>query len=331
MRQRIPLKHLLSTILNIVAVAGLTSPGAIGKWLQAQSTTGTALTAGVPDWQVAAGNSLMFEAATVKPNTSDDDAKVNFTLGPGDVYANVGGRFVASNISLLDYIRFAYKLTDGQAQVLQNNAPKWLAADRFDIEAKSTIPNPTKDQMRLMMQSLLAERFHLAAHAETRQLPVLALVMAKPGKLGPDIKPHSSKDTCSNIVAPAEQTPEVASSSATSTVCGGLVSAAVPDAPSYVRILGREVPITLLAAHLGGMGQFSRPIIDQTGLEGTFDFSLEWGADASPGSASPPDHDALGTSIQEALLDQLGLKLERGNGPVHVLLIDRIDKQPTAN
>lgn len=319
-------------VLSLLIGMCLPASGKNGKSLQAQSTAAAAPIASVPEWQVAAGNSLKFEVATIKPSRADADAKVNFTLGPGDAYANTGGRFLASNISLLDYIRFAYKLTDGQAQVLQDNAPKWLAADRFDIEAKSTIPNPTKDQMRLMMQSLLAERFHLVVHAETRQLPILALVIAKPGRLGPDIKPHSRNDNCSNIMMPAERTPESPSRATAPTVCGGLVSAGAPDAPSHVRIQGRNVPLTLLAAHLGGMGQFGRPVIDRTGLTGTFDFSLEWGgANPSPGSPAPPDLDAIGTSLQEALLDQLGLKLKRGKEPVNVVLIDHVDKQPTAN
>jgi uncharacterized protein (TIGR03435 family) len=314
----------------LIAALSILALGTTGVPLRAQSSK--AETQSIPDWQVVAGKRLEFEVATVKPNPSDEDAKVNFVLGPGDVYAKTGGRFLATNVSLLDYIRFAYKLTDGQTQIMQANAPQWLAAKRFDIEAKSESSNPTKDQMRLMMQSLLAERFKLAVHAETRQLPVLVLVLAKPGKLGQQLKPHSPEDnSCSNIATPAEQKPEVSSAPQTPSVCGGLVSASVPDAPGHIRIVGRNIPIALIAAHLGEMGQFNRPILDRTDLKGTFDFALEWGADPIPGSTGPPDHDAMGTSLQEALLDQLGLKLERQQGPVEVLLIDHIDEQPTAN
>jgi hypothetical protein len=179
------LGKLLPTSQCIAVLAGPIFIGALNAPLKAQATTQQPLSSGMPDWQVAAGKKLAFEVATIKPNPSEDPPKVNFTLGPGDTYAKTGGRFLASNISLLDYIRFAYKLTDGQIEILQANAPKWMATTRFDIEAKSEIPDPTKDQMRLMMQSLLAERFKLVLHTETRQLPVLALVLAKPGKLGP--------------------------------------------------------------------------------------------------------------------------------------------------
>jgi uncharacterized protein (TIGR03435 family) len=208
-----------------------------------------------------------------------------------------------------------------------------MATTRFDIEAKSEIPNPTKDQMRLMMQSLLAERFKLVLHTETRQLPVLALVLAKPGKLGPQLRPHpAGDDTCSNVVASLDHQSEPETpAAAVPTVCGGLVSVGVPSAPSHVRIGGRKVALALLAAHLGEMGQFDRPIVDRTGLTGTFDFALEWGPDPVSGAAAPEDHEDRQTNLQEALQDQLGLKLERQKAPLDVLLIDHVDQQPAEN
>jgi uncharacterized protein (TIGR03435 family) len=286
----------------------------------------------MPDWQVRAGKKLGFEVATIRPNASDDSPKVNFTLGPGDSYTQTGGRFLASNISLLDYIRFAYKLTDGQIEILQASAPKWISTARFDIEAKSELPNPTKDQMRLMMQSLLGERFKLVVHTETRQLPVLALVLAKPGKLGPQLLPHpAGDDTCSNVAASTNDPSGPDTAPAVPTVCGSLMSVGVPSAPSHVRIGGRKVPLALLAAHLGEMGQFDRPIVDRTGLRGTFDFALEWGPDPSPDPAVPEGHEDRQAYLQEALRDQLGLKLERLKAPMDVVIIDHVDQQPTEN
>jgi uncharacterized protein (TIGR03435 family) len=110
-----------------------------------------------------------------------------------------------------------------------------------------------------------------------------------------------------------------------------LVSVGVPSAPSHVRIGGRKIPIALIAAHLGEMGQFDRPILDRTGLRGTFDLVLEWGPDSPSDSTTSPDRDATQTNVQEALQDQLGLKLERQRAPVEVLLIDHIDREPTEN
>ena len=310
-------------LLSAVGLITIAMPVAFGLSQATKETT---------NWQKVAGSKMAFAVAAIKPNLSDDPPKVNFTLGPGDTYAETGGRFRATNITLLDYVRFAYKLTDGQIQILQANAPRWIATTRFDIEARSENPSPTKDQMRLMMQSLLTERFKLVVHKETRELPVLALVLAKPGKLGPQLRRHPAEDgACSNVVASADHPSEPVGSSAVPTVCGGLMSVGVPGAPSHVRIGGRNVRLTLLAAHLSEMGQLDRPVVDRTGLSGSFDFVLEWGPDPTSVSTTPEDYVGRQTYLQEALQDQLGLKLERQKAPMDVLLIDHVDRQPTEN
>ena len=322
-------------VAHLVGVAILALPivaGAIITPVNAQVSSKETIPTEKPDWEVAAGKKLSFEVATVKSNTSDDSPTVNFTLGPGAAYADTGGRFLASNISLLDYIRFAYKLTDGQVEIMRVSAPNWMAAKRFDIQAKSEIQNPTKDQMRLMMQSLLAERFKLVVHSETRELPVLALVLVSPGRLGPHLRRHAPEDTaCSSIMTPANKDSEPTLTLEIPTVCGALISVGVPSAPSHVRIGGRKAPLELLAAHLGEMGHYDRPIVDQTGLSGTFDLVLEWGPDSVPDSPNSPIHDDGQSILQEALKDQLGLKLERKKAPSTILLIDHLEEQPTVN
>lgn len=298
--------------------------------IKAQSNAGVAHVVAMPDWQVAAGRRMDFDVATVRPGRPDGSPGVNFTLGPGEAYANTGGRLIASNISLLDYIRFAYKLTDGQVEVLQASAPKWLMIDAFDIQAKSALHNPTKDQMRLMMQSLLADRFNLSVHAEMRELPVLALVQVTRGRLGPQLRQHRLEDGgCSNIAAPTDESSQAKAAPEVPMVCGALVSVGVPTAPSHVRIGGRNVPLALLASHLGEMGRYDRPVLDETGLSGTFDLILEWGPD--PGSESQSNQDDRQTYLQEALEDQLGLRLERRRAPVRILLVDHVDEHPAEN
>lgn len=318
--------HLEATVLLVAIVVG-----AVCVPLHAQASPKEAASIEAPNWEVAAGKKLAFEVASVKPSAPDSQPRVNFTLGPGDVYASTGGRFLASSISLLDYIRFAYKLTDGQAEILRASAPDWITTERFDIQAKSEIPDLTKDQMRLMMQALLAERFKLGIHAETRELPVLALVFVKPGKPGPQLRQHPASDsTCSNVVAPKDQDSDSRHTFESPTVCGGLVSTGVAGAPSHVRLTGRKVSLGLLAAHLGEMGHYDRPIVDQTGLMGMFDLVLEWGADP-PDSTNPPDRDDNRSLLQEALKNQLGLKLERTRAPTTAFLVDHLDRQPTQN
>jgi bla regulator protein BlaR1 len=288
------------------------------------NSNGASVSSEMPDWQIEAGRKLAFEVSTIKPNTSDDSAHANFTLGPGDAYANTAGRFAAKNISLLDYIRFAYKLSDGQVQILLASAPKWIASERFDIEAKSDNADPTKNQMRLMMQTLLSDRFMLRAHFETKQLDTLAMVLATPGKLGPQLHPHPPADnTCSSVMESGDS-----SASELPHVCGALVNVGVPSAASRVRIGGRRIPLALLASHLGEMGGWHQPVVDATGLTGTFDLVLEWGSDSA---AEPRDEGSKQTYMQESLKEQLGLKLERRKSPVDVLIIDHMEQHPTDN
>ncbi|WP_047489921.1 TIGR03435 family protein [Terriglobus sp. TAA 43] len=288
-------------------------------------TIGSASAQDTPNWQTAAGTHLAFEVATIKPNASDESASGNFTLGPGDAYTSTGGRFLTKNINLLDYIRFAWKLTDGQVALLEASGPKWIATERFDITAKSDVPNPTKDQMRLMVQSLLADRFALQTHTETRELPTLAIVLITPDKLGPELHAHPTTDNTCSGAAPSPNQPSIAS---TPNFCGSLRSNGVASSPSHVRITGQKVPLTLLAAQLGQMGGFRRPIIDGTRLTGTFDLTLEWGPDSD---TEPMDSNSRQTYLQRALRDQLGIKLEPRTAPVTILLIDHINPEPSAN
>jgi uncharacterized protein (TIGR03435 family) len=142
-----------------------------------------------------------FEVVSVKPNTSNGPANSRFPLGPGDAFVP-GSLFSATNQPLIAYLRFAYKL--GQSDL--PSLPAWVYDDRFDIEARAQ-GNPTKDQMRLMMQSLLTDRFKLITSTKRQSKPVFRLVLAKPGKTGPQLQTHSDDGSCS--LASLPQTPDV--------------------------------------------------------------------------------------------------------------------------
>jgi uncharacterized protein (TIGR03435 family) len=103
----------------------------------------------------------------------------------------------SADFPLSIYIQFAYKLwlTNDQVHAMVANLPKWVATDSFVIQAKAP-DDPTEDQMRLMVQSLLADRFKLAVHFETQLTSVLALVLAKPGKTGPKLLSHAEGPPC---------------------------------------------------------------------------------------------------------------------------------------
>ena len=177
--------------------------GAACAPLRAQSPAAqSAPRSAAPDWQVAAGGALSFDVASVKPNISgDDDSGSNVPLGADETFTPTGGLFSGTNLELADYILFAYKLTPHQLQDALSQMPKWTGSDRFDIQARAP-GSPNKDQFRLMMQALLADRFKLAFHYETRHLPVFALVLDKPGKLGPGIQRHPADAPCATAPSP---------------------------------------------------------------------------------------------------------------------------------
>jgi uncharacterized protein (TIGR03435 family) len=111
-------------------------------------------------------------------------------LNSGDGYSPTGGYFRA-DFPLSDYIEFAYKIwPTPQSREMFAHLPKWVITDRYSIDARAA-GNPTKDQMRLMVQSLLADRFQLAAHFATQEVPVFALTVVKDGKLGPKLIAHA--------------------------------------------------------------------------------------------------------------------------------------------
>lgn len=275
---------------------------------------------GQPSWQVAAGGKMAFEVASVRQSKSGTFTPPNFPLDAGDAYAVTGGRFSA-DFPLAVYIRFAYKLslTQEQTQAMFAHLPKWVGTDKFTIQARAE-GNPTKDQMRLMMQSLLADRFHLEVHFETQRVPLLALTLVKPDRTGPKPRPHSEGPACDD------------SGGAAGTANGVFPPRCdvymLTSKPELGNLAGsRNTTMELLAGALPGLGKLGRPVVDQTGLSGRFDFSLEWtpevaGAPAADVGAPP---DSQGTTFLEALREQLGLKLVSMTGPIQVLVIDHVE------
>ena len=274
----------------------------------------------------SASGRIEFDVASVKPNKSGGPASSNNPLGPCNVYSPYGGFFQANNFPLYTYILFAYKIMGNQEQFLRLQMPEWAMTEHFDIQARAE-GNPDKDQMRLMMRSLLADRFKLRIHYETRQVPVFALVLLKPGKTGPALQPHPEDSSC-----PAA--PQVSRNQAAGkfpALCSGLFPL-MPATPGRQRFGARRVTIGFIANQLSAMGQLERPVIDRTGLGGDFDFALEWVPDAS--AAQPPgadlQADPSGLTFLEALKDQLGIKLEPQKGPADVIILDHVE-HPSEN
>jgi bla regulator protein BlaR1 len=271
---------------------------------------------------------MAFDVASIKPSKGPF-VPSNSSLDPSDDYGVTNGRLSADE-TLAEYIEFAYKVWGNEVQSREfSHLAKWVNIDRYTVEARAAAGNPTKDQMRLMVQSLLADRFQLTAHFETREVPVFELRLAKPGKQGPKLISHADGPPCDQPGAsPVADAP-------------GLHFACHSFSP-YIDLgtkflLGsRDVSMDVLAGTLseilGGPLAFGRPIIDKTGLTGRFDFTLEWARErrAPAGFDSSVASDPIGPTPLEALRDQLGLKLESTKAAIPILVIDKVER-PSEN
>jgi uncharacterized protein (TIGR03435 family) len=216
--------------------------------------------------------------------------------------------------------------------------PGWIGSDRFDIDAKGPEGLPDRvppEILRPMLQTMLADRFQLKYHTETKELPVYVLTQVKEG--------HKMKE-----VAPTDaMLPPPPSGGAGGPVAVGVgaggAAQRIPPGARMVRmgrgqISANGAPISLLIQQLSN--QLGRTVIDKTGLQGLYDIELQWtpepgqGGGGFPGGPPVPDAiagaDSSGPTIYTALQEKLGLKLESQKGPVEILVIDSVSK-PTEN
>ncbi len=271
-----------------------------------------------------------FEVASVRQRAPGAAyAPGNLDLDSSDYFRYNGGLIQTSG-RLINYILFAYKITDfSQYPLLQAQLPKWAQDEEFTVEARGGV-SPTKDQIRLMMRSLLAARFKLALHTETRQLPAYTLVLDKPGILGPKLQPHPDDALCTTMPdksAPAEKTPEP------HPWCGLIVWPV--NGQTHVRMMAYTMEqiaggLQQIGTLTGGLDHI--PILDMTGLTGRFDINLEFLR--TPKNPQPPSADSATEEpapiFTDALKTQAGLKLIKRTSPVNVFFIDRIEP-PTEN
>jgi uncharacterized protein (TIGR03435 family) len=256
-----------------------------------------------------------FDVASVKRNTSGDWRK---SIGPAP-----GGRFLATNQTLRELMPFAFGLPQMTANIRIVGGPKWIDSDRFDVVAK-TNGTPSPQELSAMVRTMLNDRFKLAAHTETRELPIYMLVMAKSdGAYGPRLRRSdvSEVDCAARRAAVRRREPVPPPQPGQPPVCGG-----GRTVPGKITAVGWSMDqlMTSLAPFVG------RVVIERTGLSGLLDFEIEWTPDQLP--RQPPDDpeplriDPNGPSLFTALQEQLGLKLESTKGPVDVLVVDRVER-----
>lgn len=283
------------------------------------------------DWEKVAGGQMGFEVASVRLHPGPMEP-ANFRLSPDDAYEETGGLLTA-DFPLETYIEFAFKIwpTREESQTLFGHLPKWVLTENYQIRARAPMTNPTKDQMRLMMQSLLKERFGLAAHFDIRETPVPEMNLANPGSLGPKLHRHEDGPACD--VKPVVGT-EGKAASIFPSKCGGVESQFMPN--GAILTGSRDATMDMIAKALS-IGRLGRPVADATGLSGKYDFTLQWTPDpgmfrmgpvpASPDTTAPPPQ---GTPFLEAVKEQLGFKLQPGKAPLKVLVIDHVER-PSEN
>ena len=325
-------RKLLLDSVGLAVVGGLLLLGLVNTMqVRAQSSA--------PDWEEAAGGRMTFDSASI----TQSKAGVPWPWGTGPMgpLDNDGSGFGEIGYLVSDYIEFAYKLwlTPGQRQSLRAQLPKWATAERFDIETHRA-GHVSKDQKRLMMQSLLADRFKLAVHFETQQFPVFALVLLNSGKSGPQLQPHPENASCPAPPVPSDQLAD-----GFPAICGGIFGLQARTG-GHVHMGARNVAMAQIANALTQENTgVDRPILDRTGLTGEYDFAIEFTPQTEPnytidnsgyltetGSNHASDYIRRygGPPFLEALRDQLGLELEPTTGPVDVLVIDHIE-EPSPN
>jgi uncharacterized protein (TIGR03435 family) len=210
------------------------------------------------------------------------------------------GRYDLRNATMLDLIATAYGVSDNETIL---GGPNWLERDRFDIAAKA--PNGTPpDKVKLMMQQLLAERFKLALHKDTRPMPGFALTVGKGGK------------------------PKMKEATGEGSGCQGVPQTPQPNVVPYNLITCKGMTMELFAQQMRGMAgaYVTGPVTDLTGLKGYWDFDLKW-----TGRALLPRAGSDGITFFDAVDQQLGLKLDPQRVPAPVLLVDSVNQKPTDN
>lgn len=262
---------------------------------------------------------LKFEVASVKPSPPPQAGQVN-----AGVHID-GAQVHLAYLSIKDLIRMAYRVKDYQIQ-----APDFTSSDRFDISAK--LPSAsTRDQVSEMVQSLLAERFGLKLHRETKEFPVYALVVDKNGLK----MTESPADTDVSSV----HVTTTSNSSGTTVDLGKGSSFTIGDHS----LEAHKLNMTNLADMLARFEDL--PVIDSTATRGVYDFTLDIKPEeflamkvrsaVIAGVTVPPQalkllDNASDDSLQAALAKE-GLKLERRKAPLEVLVVDHVDKTPTEN
>jgi uncharacterized protein (TIGR03435 family) len=261
-------------------------------------------------WGQGGDELLRFEVASIKPS-SKQEILTRTTGGPG---TSEPGRFTATNAELSWLVRRAYAIQSDQLK-----GPAWMDTTQFDVVA-NVPPGTTVEQFRKMLQNLLAERFRLQAHQETRELAAYELTVAKNG---PKLKPAAEGSGTDDFV-PGSGIRRVGRDGFP-TLPPGRLNFACGHGPEGSRCTYRMYTMTQFAQALAG--RVDRRVIDKTALTGQYDFTLHYRT--TDGAPTESRDDA--PTIPQAIREQLGLELVPSKVSIGVMVIDHAEKVPTEN
>jgi uncharacterized protein (TIGR03435 family) len=272
-----------------------------------------------------------FEVASIRPSAP-----------PGGDHMDVGVHIDGSQVrvtalNLKDYIGAAYKV-----KLYQIQGPDWLGGERFDISAKLPA-GATESQVPDMLKALLADRFKMKSHTETKDFPVYALSVAKGGLK----MKESAVDPNAEVGDPGESPKPKPAANVSGSGGRGGVHIEYGGGSFFTmadqKFIARKLPMASFAELLARFED--KPVVDLTGLKGSYDFDLEFTPEdymamlirsaIAAGVTMPPEAlRALSGSSGDSLLnalEKLGLKLETRKAPLEVLVIDHMEKAPTEN
>jgi uncharacterized protein (TIGR03435 family) len=303
-----------------------------------------------------------FEVATIKPaappaSSMGAGGGMKFAIrmgaqgGPG---TSDPGQITYSNLPVRNLLVNAYGV-----KTYQISGPAWIDTERFDIVAK--VPKgASKDDVKLMLQNLLAERFKLTLHREKKELPMYALVVGKNGSKmkesppdDPDPKEASGPQDAAAAAANEQKAKQALENGLRNMKDGmppppGLAGrgTSMMMMPGRARMSSQKETMAQFSEWLAN--QLDRPVVDQTGLTANYGVTLEYAPESAGGrgpmgmalpplpsggeGGMPPEADSQAApSLFTALQEQLGLKLEQKKGPVDLLVVDHLEKTPTEN
>ncbi len=275
-----------------------------------------------------------FEVASLKP--ADPKVTLSGPLFAGGPGTNNPGHIVYRGASLTYLLMTAYKLKD-----FQLTGPKWMDTARFYLDAK--LPSgATKDDLRAMLRSLLAERLGVAIHSEKKDIQSYALLVSKQGvKMRPSAAIDADTDVTAQHLQEGIETDDKGFPIFPPGSPGGLV---VMNRSGKMKVGAAQQSVASICDFLST--QLGAPVDDRTALIGNYDFHLEYAIDGPitlgrGGPVMPPPNPSangdvtapgdLPTGLTTAVKEQLGLRLERGRALVEILVVDHVEKTPAAN